>query len=160
MTASKLIKHTAAPIATPEPTAKPQTFREAFAAVSQAFVSIAPALRTPQTVEAIARRFPDWKLKYFEDFEVTGPVWRKNLTKYLGLVDALVIVIDDSRIIGTGIIAEMITAKRLSKFLTVFNLASGRFERYSGWRRSTEGRGGVLLEEKARSTSEAKPKAA
>lgn len=133
MTAPKLIKRPAAAITTIEPAPQPQTFSERFARVGSAFVSIAKTIHTPAHVEAIAKRFPDWKLRYYAEFIKINEEWRTNLERYLNLCDALIVVCDESRLITRSVLRELATAKKLGKLLVIFNAVTTRWERFNGY---------------------------
>lgn len=160
MTKPRLIKRQPEPeaVRTPAPKTADATeaekpafnFGEAWARTRTAFVSISPGRRTPEAEAAIARRFPDWKLKYFDDFAGPETNWRKENRAHLAGLDAVIVVTDETRRIGSGSISELRNAKKLGKFLIVFNISTGRFERYCGWQPGEEGRGAILNRQRDR----------
>lgn len=117
-------------------------FRERLRTVRTAFLSVPSRLQSPETIRDARHLFSSIRVKPLEAFTDRRAEWRRDLMKYLSQVDACIVVTDESRFIGGGVIREIKTARAQGKLIVLFNSQSKQWERYCGHKsfKTAEGR--------------------
>ncbi|MCI0338823.1 MAG: hypothetical protein L0226_14705 [Acidobacteria bacterium] len=131
MSTTRLIKKPAQP---PPAQGRPPRFIERMEAAKTAFLSIPKYLADlEKVILAVQSKYPNLKICTFTLNAENPRGWHTRHVEVIGQCDALIIAIDSSRVLTSGVFRELLTAKRLGKLVSVFNASTGKRERIYGY---------------------------
>lgn len=104
------------------------------AEIKTAFVSISRFLPADLVITKLRATLPDVRLKAYRDVFTSLEDWLTHRRQVIKGMDALIVAIGTQRNASNGVVREVQLARKCNKPIFLFNIQTGLFEPFTGYR--------------------------